>query len=113
MSKRLRRNAKTLDYLSSCDKNVGKSIISSSKSDLICCFSEICHNLLKGNIPLSQSEKSKLSKYKSQIRSVAGKKASIKSKKQLIQKGGFLTTLLGSLVSSLLGPLVKGIFGKK
>lgn len=113
MSKRLQRHAKTLEYLSGCDKNVGNSIINSAKSDLICCISEICHNLLKGNVELSNDQSTKLAKYKNQIRSVAGKKASIKSKKKLIQKGGFLTALLGTLASTLLGPLVKGLFGGK
>ena len=111
MSKRLQKHAKTLEYLSTCDKNLGNSIIKSAKPDLICCISEICHNLLQGNVDLSQRQVSKLAKYKNQIRSIAGKKATIKSKKRLIQKGGFLSALLGTLASTLLGPLVKGIFG--
>lgn len=111
MSARIRRNAKTLDFLLNGDKNVTKHIIKNAHSDLVCCISEVCHNLLRGNIPLTSTEKAKLNKYKTQIRNIAGKKTTQQTKKRLIQKGGFLKALLAPLIS-LVGPLVKGIFGQ-
>lgn len=111
MSKRIKRHAKALHYLASCDSNISKSVIKASKPDLICCLSEICHNLLRGNIPLTTKEKTKLTRYKKEIRGVADKKLTQQSKKRLIQKGGFLSALLAPLVS-LVGPLVKSIFEK-
>lgn len=113
MSKRIKKYADTLKYLSKCDKHTGKSIIKSANPELINCISDICHNILRGNLKLTTSQKQKLMKYKNNIRKIANKKSTQKSKKELIQKGGFLASILGPLVGSLLGPLTKGIFNRK
>ena len=73
MSKRLDKFAPTLHYLATCDSQSAKSVIKHAKPQLVNCFSDICHNLLKGKVRLSTKEKNRLTKYRSHIRRVAKK----------------------------------------
>ena len=111
MSKRLKRHAHTLKYLGKCDKNTARAIIGSASKDLLHCFSDICHNILKGNVNLSKAERQKLIRHKNTIRKIADTKTTAKNKKKLIQKGGFLGTLLAPLIRMVIGPLAKSILG--
>ena len=113
MTARLKKFASTLFYLSKCDNATCKAIIKSSKQQLINCISDICHNILSNKVNLSSNEKIKLKKYKKEIRKVSGKKASLKTKKILIQKGGFLGTILAPLIGSVILSLMRGILGNK
>ena len=70
---RLQRHASTLKLLSKAKPALVKRILKNSDDDLIKCLCECCHNLLKGNIPLSKKEVSKLKKYKKSIRYFAKK----------------------------------------
>lgn len=109
MTSRLRKNANTLRLLAKCDKHTAKSIIKSAKPNLISCISDVCYNTLQGKVKLSPMEKRKLSKYKDNLRKVSNKSTTLKTKKELIQKGGFLAALLRPLLS-LIGPLVGNLF---
>lgn len=109
MSRRIKKHAKVLHFLANCDKRHSNAIINEAEPDLINCFSEICHNILQGNVRLSGHQKSKLKKYKTHLRRVAGRNATAKTKKKIIQTGGFLPMLLGSLVKPLLQPLLSGL----
>lgn len=113
MTKRIKKFAKTLDYLATCDKHTGKAIIKSASKELLNCFSDICYNILKGRLDLSTNDKKKLSKHKSAIRTIANKKTTAQTKKQLIQRGGFLGSLLVPLLGGIIAPLAKGILGIK
>lgn len=113
MTKRVKKYADTLKYLAYYNKASGKSIINSAEPELVNCFSDICYNILNGKVTLSQTERNKLAKYKSQIRKIANKRTTQKTKKTLIQKGGFLSALLGPLLGSIIVPLAKGLFGVK
>jgi len=110
MTARIKRHAKTLSYLAECDKHNCKAIINAAGSELLNCFSDICYNVLKGKVSLSPTEENNLRKYKNILRKIADKKSTLKTKKTLVQKGGFLSALLGPLIESVLAPLAKGIF---
>lgn len=109
MSKRLKKHANTLQFLANCDKHTCKSIVQKAKPDLLSCISDICFNTLQGRVNLKPTEKKKLAKYKTQLRKIANTKTTKKSKRELIQKGGFLSALLGPLLSTVLGPLTKSL----
>ena len=113
MSKRLKRHASTLKFLSSCDTPTAKAIIKSSKGDFINCISDVCHNILKGNLKISPTEKSKLQRHRSIIRKIADRKTTQKHKRLLIQRGGFLGALLSPLLKLFVGPLAQSILGQK
>lgn len=106
MKNRLKKHSKTLRFLASCDKKVANNIIKHGDTDLINCMSDVCHNILKGNVRLSTPQKQLLQKYKQKIRKIAGKKTTTKAKKTLLQSGGFLGALLAPLIGGVLGPLL-------
>ena len=75
------------------------------------CISNCCHNILNGNVPLNANQLKKLKAVKGSIRKIAAKKTSIKTKKTLIQRGGFLGALLPAIIPAiggLLGNLFSG-----
>ena len=111
--KRLKKFAPTLQYLARCDKSTAKTLINKADPQLIDCVSDICYNILKRKVKLSSKEKARLARYKKQIRTVAKKSNSKKSKRTVIQKGGFLGAILAPLLGSLIGPLVNTLFSQK
>jgi len=89
-----------------------KTVLKDADRSLIYSICELCDNTLAGNVPLSPSDKKKLSKYKALLRRLAKRGESWQKKKQiLVQRGGgFFIPLLLSVVAPLLSNL---IFGKK
>ena len=88
-----------------------KYIVHELDTDILDCLTDCCYNILKGNIPLSVTQESKLKKHKKHLRHMVGKKISQKKKKEILQKGGFLPALLAPIIASVAAPLVKSIFG--
>ncbi|KAK7482154.1 hypothetical protein BaRGS_00026619 [Batillaria attramentaria] len=78
-----------------------KSIIKAADKDLVDTLCECGLNALKGNVPLSPTQKKKLGKYKSVLRALAKKGTPLQKKKALLQKGGFLGALLGPVLGVL------------
>lgn len=79
-----------------------REIIARSPNCIIYAISEICLNILNGNIPLTPSEKRKLIKYKNHIRLLANKKETVKTRKVVVnQVGGALSGLLIPAISLL------------
>lgn len=109
MTKRVNKYKDTLQFLCKCDKHTANSIISSAKPEFISCISDICYNLLAGRVKLKPTEKNKLAKYKSHIRKIANRKTTQKTKKQLIQKGGFIGALLRPLLTSIIAPVAQSL----
>jgi hypothetical protein len=109
MSHRLKKHAKTLKFLSECDRHTSNSIIKTAKPDLLCCIADICYNILRGKVKLSPIAKKRLAKYKKHIRKIADKKTTANTRRSLIQKGGFLGSILAPLIGTILKPLAQGI----
>ena len=89
-----------------------KKVLEQVPPDFVKCVSECCHNVLKGNVPLSDSQKRRLHPQRRLLRLFADKKIStIKKKKVLNQHGGFLPLLglLAPAIAPILGSVVKGI----
>ena len=102
MSRRMRKNAHFLSTLERANRKQQKGIIEGANNELIHCLCECAVNILKGNVPLSLSQKRKLSQSKKHLRSLADKTVSIpKKKKLLVQKGGFLPALIGPILGAL------------
>lgn len=99
MSVRLRRNFALLKTLTRSSPKIRKVILQECSPDLIQAICEICMNLLKGNIPITQCQHNKLKRYKEKIRQMACRKAGVRQKKKLLnQKGGFLLPLLTTVL---------------
>ena len=107
MSQRMRHNADLLRVLARASKKQRKAILETCHIDLVKCLAEISLNVLEGVVPISPTQKKKLKRYKSLLRSLADKKVSLKKKKtKLNQSGGNLLTLLLPPVLSALGSLL-------
>ena len=86
---------KQKQFVSCCDKNTIHSICECAK------------NILVGNVRLRTIQLNKLKKHKTAIRKLVLKKTPLKTKRRLLQKGGFLGALIGpaiGLLSSLFMP---------
>jgi hypothetical protein len=65
-------------------------------------------NTLNGNMVVSKSQKFRLKKYKTTLRSLISPKVNLARKRNiLIEKEGFLSVLLGSLLAGAVGKLVE------
>lgn len=102
MSLRMRKNAHFLSTLAKANRRQQKGIIEGASNDLIHCLCECAVNVLKGNVPLSPSQKRKLSQSKTHLRSLADKTVGTAKKKRiLVQKGGFLPALIAPILGAL------------
>ena len=107
MSRRLKDFAPTLKLLNRYSSAQKKRWLKRNLDNkLIVCLCECAKNLLRGNVPLSTKQRKALSKRKQALRKLSDKKISLKSKRRLIQTGGFLGALLGPIVS-----ILGGLFG--
>lgn len=107
---RIRKHFKTLEHLSTVASPTARCLLESSGDDLIEAIGELCRNLLTGNIPLTQDEKTRLISHSKLIRLIARKKASSKTKRNLMVSqtgtGFFIPTLIGMVL-----PLIKSVLG--
>ena len=120
MSACLKRNASMLKLLLHAKPPVVKSIMKTASPDLIKAISEICLNVLKGNVPLRPAHKTRLSRFKHHLRKLAKKNISWKKKKTILQKGGLLPLLIkaiahntqkGGILPALALPFIAGAAG--
>ena len=110
MNSRSERFAKLAPLLWRLWHSVGKKrrdIITKCDNDLTCSLSECFHNVLKGNVPLTPAQKVKLRRHKHNLRKLSTKKTSIKARKNILQRGGFLGTLITPILN-VLGSLFNG-----
>ena len=108
MAPSVKTHRAVLQVLQSAKPNLRKAILRESDKALVYAICEICDNLLLGNIPLTTAQKSKLKRYRNDLRRMAQKGEGWKSKKEhLVQKGGAFLPLLLSAVASVLPMLFK------
>lgn len=109
--KRLKKNYNFLSLLSKSSPKQRKSLLRNANKSQILSLSEICLNILAGNIPVNIK---KLRKYKRCIRKIACRKTSFKRKKNFLvkQRGGFLPLILPAVLSGIAGLVGKAI-GKR
>lgn len=104
--KNVQKQAPFLQALPLMNKKQLKAVIKEASPHQIHSICEICYNLLKSNIPLTDTELKKMKKFKKIIRKLAVKGESVKKKKRVInQTGGvaflgILAPLLASLAAS-------------
>ena len=89
------------------DKQKCNRIIDEGGMELVYCICDCVHNILQGNIPVSEGEKELFKKHKECLRKLVKKKTSDREKKRLIQEGGFLGSFIPTLVG-LVGKLFTG-----
>jgi lipoate synthase len=85
-----------------------RKLIKNCDKQLIDCFCECCKNVLKGNVELNSRQLKRLRREKNNLRALALKKTSLKKKRKILQKGGFLGALIPPVLS-VLGSLFGGL----
>ena len=118
MSRRLRNNVPYLHVLARGNNTQRQGILEGANTDLVKCLCECALNVLKGNVPLSHQEKTKLKGHKRSLRFLTDKKVGLQRKKKLVQqKGGFIAALaapvLGILGDLIIGGIRRGIAKRK
>jgi hypothetical protein len=101
--KRIENNLEILKTLSSCKKCLRTTIVQKGSKELVAAICECVDNLLNNNVPISDSDREKLHKYKGALRKLVKKSSLVKKKKILIQNGGFLQFLIPAAISALGG----------
>lgn len=87
-----------------------KAMLKNANPELIKTISEICYNVLNGNLKLSEKTRTKLGKYKKAMRVIGCPHKSVSSKQRVIVQHG--NGLLPILLNTLL-PLVVSAFINK
>lgn len=105
----MRKHANDLLYLQKAKPCISKQIIAKADRSLVECLCECADNILKGNVQLTPTQKTKLRKNKTGLRTLAQKSVSLQKKKAVLQKGGFLGALLGP-IASVVAPLLSKLF---
>ena len=111
-SERLRNNIDVLSYMCRCSAKSRRAIIDTCDKKLIDCISECCLNILKGNIELTDYQKSKLKGYRVALRKMARKSTPVAEKRSIMQRGGFAAAVLAPLAMGVLSPVISKIMGK-
>lgn len=96
-----------LHVLKDAKPQARRALLSSASDELIKVIVECAINTLNGNHKLSTDKKTKLSKFKTKLRTLVNPKISFKRKRKLlVQKGGFIVPLLTSILSIVIGALI-------
>ena len=89
------------------DKEKCNRIIDEGGMELVHCICDCVYNILQGNIPVSEEERQRLKQHRHCLRKLVKKKTSDREKLKIVQDGGFLGTLIPTLVG-LVGKLFTG-----
>ena len=98
-----------------------RAIIANAEADLLCALAECAYNILKNNIPLSDLQRQRLSKYRTKLRELSQRRTSAAGRRRILlqrqdgvgQSGGFLSAFLAPLASSVFLPLLQEVLFKK
>ena len=88
---------------------IRKHLIAKADRSLVDCLCECADNMLRGNVPLTKPQKEKLKRNKAGLRTLTKRSVSLKKIKVILQKGGFLGSLLAPM-ASVVAPLLSTLF---
>ena len=103
MSQLLCNNSGYLQLLNCCPSHQRDFLLASASPEQVHALCEVCYNLLKGAIPITEFQRDKLKPYRDEIRQLADLSVPFKTKKQiLVQHGsGFVRDLMSPLLAGL------------
>ena len=105
----LEKHCKDLQCLCLASPSKRKALIEKANKSLIYSICECIQNILNGNVVLTKSQKKRLTHQKTACRNLIKKGGSVREKKRIIQKGGFLP-VLASIALPLVTELVSSLF---
>lgn len=107
MSQRTRKYLSVLKKIRKMGDKARRDFVRKSDKEFLYCISECAKNLIKGNVPLTERQKTVLRRKKNDLRALSVKKTPLRKRRQIIQKGGFLSALLPPVLSVLSSLLLK------
>ena len=122
MSELVKRHIVCIQALNRIKSNkLKRAIIADADADLLCALAECAYNILKTNIPLSELQRRRLSKYKMKLRELAQRRTPAARRRRILlqqqvgegQSGGFLSAFLAPLASAVFLPLLREVLLKK
>jgi len=113
MTKRLQKHIDYLSVLCKCKRKQRQAMLESADGELIKTICDCVENTLAGKVPLSPSQRKRLSRYKKKLRDLRNSKRGLRVKRTyLVQKGGFLPALLAPILG-VVGGLVTDLILKR
>ena len=109
VSPRLKKHANDLVSLQKARPCIRNHLITKADRSLVDCLCECADNILRGNVPLTKLQTEKLKRNKAGLRALRKKSVSLKKKKAILQKGGFLGSLLAP-IAPVVAPLLSTLF---
>ena len=107
MSERTRRYLPLLKQINRLGDRAKRQFVKKCDREFLDCVRECAKNVIKGNVPLKPTQLRRLRGERKNVRALASKRTSLRKKRRILQKGGFLTAplppVLGVLGSLLLG----------
>ena len=101
MMSQCKKHADILKVLLKANRKQRKAILQVADRDWIDAICECALNLLAGNVPLSTSQKKKITPYKNHLRLLSEPTTSLKRKRKLLSQRG------GNWLNLLIGPVLK------
>jgi len=107
MSKRVKKYLPVLKRITKLGEKAKRDYVRKCDKEFLDCISECAKNVIKGNVPLSNRQKTKLRRNRNDLRALSVKKTSLRKKRRVLQKGGFLSALLPPVLAVLADVLLK------
>ena len=101
MSARIKKYLPVLKRIRRLGDKAKREYVRKCDREFVDCVSECAKNVIKGNVPLNGPQMSKLRRKRHDLRALSKKKTSLRAKRKILQKGGFLTALLPPVLSVL------------
>ena len=78
-----------------------RKFIKNCGTDFISSLCECIRNLLKANVPVSARQLETLRRHKQLLRKLSLRKTSMKVRRRILQRGGFVGFLIGPLITAI------------
>lgn len=107
MSLRVRKFLPVLKRIRKMSERAKREYVKKCDGQFLDCISECAKNIIKGNVPLTVRQKANLRRKRNDLRALSLKKTTLRKRRKIVQKGGFLTALLPPVLSFLGSLLLK------
>jgi len=101
MSQLTKRYLPTLKRIRKMGDRAKREYVRKCDKEFLDCISECAKNVIKGNVPLTSRQMTELRRKRHDLRALSAKKTSLRTKRMILQKGGFLTAPLPPILSVL------------
>lgn len=112
LSPRIQRNAAVIIQLTRTAREIRNAALERASKDLVLALVECAKNVILGSVSLTPAQLTALRRHRKDIETLVKGKTSLRTRKRLLQKGGFLPLLIKPVLGLLGGILGGGgLFG--